>query len=156
MHKFIGILTAVVLASQLNHTAAARIIAEYPDVPINHWAFKAVNAVSGSGLIEGMPGGNFVGDKATTRYEIAVALARVNIDPPARPNDKPPGLESTNPSEATRIPYPRPWDRIEYPDVPRKHWAADSIEGLSRAGIFEGLPDGTFGATRPLTRYDCA
>lgn len=47
-------------------------------------------------------------------------------------------------------------DRAEYPDVPRNHWAYQAIDRLSRAGIIEGYPNGTFSGGRPMTRYEFA
>ena len=47
-------------------------------------------------------------------------------------------------------------DRAEYPDTPRNHWAYQAIDRLSRAGIIEGYPNGTFGGNRPMTRYEFA
>ncbi|MBV9864490.1 MAG: S-layer homology domain-containing protein [Abitibacteriaceae bacterium] len=47
-------------------------------------------------------------------------------------------------------------DRAEYPDVPRGHWAYQAIDRLSRAGIIEGLPNGTYAGQKPMTRYEFA
>jgi len=44
----------------------------------------------------------------------------------------------------------------EYPDVPRSHWAYHAINTLSQAGVIEGLPDGSYGGQRPMTRYAVA
>lgn len=51
--------------------------AEYPDVPANHWAYSALNTLSQAGVIEGRPGGNYFGNEPMTRYEFAVAIARL-------------------------------------------------------------------------------
>lgn len=56
---------------------AAGAPAEYPDVPRNHWAYDALNKLSQAGVIEGRPGGNYVGNEPMTRYEFAVAIARL-------------------------------------------------------------------------------
>lgn len=58
-------------------TSTAPESAEYPDVPRGHWAYKAVEALARDGLIEGLPNGNYSGYKAMTRYEFAVAIARL-------------------------------------------------------------------------------
>jgi hypothetical protein len=42
------------------------------------------------------------------------------------------------------------------PDVPWDHWAYDAIAELYDAGLIEGYPDGTFGGSRLLTRYEFA
>ena len=43
-----------------------------------------------------------------------------------------------------------------FPDVPSNHWAYESVSDLSRRGLVEGYPDGTFGGDRMLTRYEFA
>jgi hypothetical protein len=69
--------------------------AEYPDVPRNHWAYDALNQLSRVGVIEGRPGGTYNGNEPMTRYEFAVAIARllrripgqVTLPPPTPPYD---------------------------------------------------------------------
>jgi len=51
--------------------------AEYPDVPRGHWAYEAIDRLSKAGIIEGMPNGTYMGQKPMTRYEFAVAIARL-------------------------------------------------------------------------------
>ncbi len=51
--------------------------AEFPDVPKNHWAYEAINKLAAAGIIEGRDGGNYVGNAPMTRYEFAVAIARL-------------------------------------------------------------------------------
>jgi len=46
--------------------------------------------------------------------------------------------------------------RAEFPDVPRGHWAYGALDKLAKAGIVEGLPDGTYGGNRSMTRYEFA
>lgn len=43
-----------------------------------------------------------------------------------------------------------------FPDVPNNHWAYVAVSDLSRRGLVEGYPDGTFGGDRMLTRYEFA
>ena len=43
-----------------------------------------------------------------------------------------------------------------FPDVPTNHWAYEAVSDLSRRGLVEGYPDGTFGGDRLLTRYEFA
>lgn len=47
---------------------------EFPDVPANHWAYEAVSKLAGNDIIEGYPDGDFHGDRAMTRYEIAQVI----------------------------------------------------------------------------------
>jgi hypothetical protein len=51
--------------------------AEFPDVPKNHWAYEAINKLASAGIIEGRDGGVYVGNAPMTRYEFAVAIARL-------------------------------------------------------------------------------
>ena len=41
-------------------------------------------------------------------------------------------------------------------DVPLNHWAYDSVQSLAAKGVIVGYPDGTFGGTKSLTRYEFA
>ena len=69
-----------IVAPQLVATANAQpamATADYPDVPKNHWAYDAINKLSQAGIIEGRPGGTYNGNQAMTRYEFAVAIARL-------------------------------------------------------------------------------
>ena len=43
-----------------------------------------------------------------------------------------------------------------FPDVASNHWAYEAVSDLSRRGLVEGYPDGTFGGDRMLTRYEFA
>ncbi|MFH1453350.1 MAG: S-layer homology domain-containing protein [Armatimonadota bacterium] len=49
----------------------------FPDVPANHWGRDAVAQLAAKGIIEGYPDGTFKGDRSATRWELAVALARL-------------------------------------------------------------------------------
>ena len=68
-----------VLAPRVVHAqdAANPAPAEYPDVPRGQWANQALNKLSQIGVIEGLPNGNYYGNKPMTRYEFAVAIARL-------------------------------------------------------------------------------
>ena len=43
-----------------------------------------------------------------------------------------------------------------FPDVASNHWAYEAVSDLSRRGLVEGYPDGTFGGDRLLIRYEFA
>ena len=43
-----------------------------------------------------------------------------------------------------------------FPDVASNHWAYEAVSNLSRRGLVEGYPDGTFGGDRLLSRYEFA
>jgi len=48
----------------------------FGDVPDEHWAKDAVANLAAKGLVEGYPDGTFKGDRAATRYELAMVVAR--------------------------------------------------------------------------------
>jgi len=48
----------------------------FPDVPDAHWAADAVRALAARGLLEGYPDGTFKGDRAASRWEVAMIVAR--------------------------------------------------------------------------------
>jgi hypothetical protein len=43
-----------------------------------------------------------------------------------------------------------------FKDVPKDHWAAESVQRLADAGIVQGFADKTFRGDKPLTRYEFA
>lgn len=43
-----------------------------------------------------------------------------------------------------------------FPDVPQNHWAYEYVTRLAGHGMIQGYPDGTFGGSRPMTRYEFA
>ena len=47
----------------------------FGDVPDEHWARDAVANLAAKGLVEGYPDGTFKGDRAATRYEMAMVIA---------------------------------------------------------------------------------
>jgi len=44
----------------------------------------------------------------------------------------------------------------EMKDVPKDHWAADSVQRLADAGIVKGYPDGEFKGDKLVTRFEFA
>jgi hypothetical protein len=49
----------------------------FVDVPLNHWAYDAVQYLAAKGVVIGYPDGTFGGNRTMTRYEFAEAIARV-------------------------------------------------------------------------------
>lgn len=43
-----------------------------------------------------------------------------------------------------------------FPDVPSNHWAYEAVAAMSRSGLVEGYPNGTFAGDRMMTRYEFA
>lgn len=74
----------------------------FADVPTDHWAFDAIAELAAKGIVEGYPDGTFKGDRAMTRYEMAMVVARIL----AR-------------VEAIKIPGPPPPTKVPPPEVGR-------------------------------------
>ena len=67
-----------VVAPGLVAPAQAQDRAEFADVPLTHWAYPALQKLAAAGVLEGYPPtGNFIGQRPMTRYEFAVAIARL-------------------------------------------------------------------------------
>ena len=49
----------------------------FTDVPTDHWAYDAINTLQKDGILIGYPDGTFAGKRTITRYEFAVAIARI-------------------------------------------------------------------------------
>lgn len=49
----------------------------FADVPADHWAYQAVDTLQKAGVVIGYPDGTYGGKRAMTRYEFAVAIARL-------------------------------------------------------------------------------
>ena len=67
------LLIALVLVLALAIPALAN---PFVDVPLNHWAYDAVQTLAAKGCVIGYPDGTFGGNRALTRYEFAQAVAR--------------------------------------------------------------------------------
>lgn len=70
-----GLLAAIVcliLPALLQAQSAA-----FQDLPADHWAYSDVDFLVRQGYMEGYPDGTFKGRKVTTRYDVALMLARI-------------------------------------------------------------------------------
>jgi len=70
---------ALLLAAMLLFALAVPVMAQrmFEDVPTDHWAYQAVSSLQERGVVIGYPDGTFSGKRAMTRYEFAVATARL-------------------------------------------------------------------------------
>ena len=50
----------------------------------------------------------------------------------------------------------QPVRNVEFPDVPKDHWAYSYVRSLADRGLLEGYPDGEFKGDRSMTRYEFA
>lgn len=59
-------------------------------------------------------------------------------------------------SAALLIPTAIPAKAATFTDVPRSHWAYETIDNISDRGIINGYPDGTYRLNEPVTRAQAA
>jgi hypothetical protein len=71
----------------------------FSDVPTNHWAYAAIAQLQADGLVEGYPGGYFKGNRPLTRYELAVAVARLDTSV----KDKLAALQTVKPEDLAAL-----------------------------------------------------
>ncbi|MBC8103537.1 MAG: S-layer homology domain-containing protein [Cytophagales bacterium] len=57
--------------------AFAQASGPFADVPTDHWAYQSVDKLQKGGIVIGYPDGTYGGKRAMTRYEFAVAIARL-------------------------------------------------------------------------------
>lgn len=74
MKKFGWLAAIVIIFSLVTQVSAAPL---FPDVPATHWARDAVAQLAAKGIVEGYPDGTFKGDRAATRWEMAMVVARL-------------------------------------------------------------------------------
>lgn len=59
----------------VSHAQAAS--GPFADVPTDHWAYQSVDTLQKAGIVIGYPDGTYGGRRPMTRYEFAVAIARL-------------------------------------------------------------------------------
>ncbi|MFN4232269.1 S-layer homology domain-containing protein [Thermus sp.] len=101
--------------------------AAFSDIPPGPLA-EQVQRVVVAGWLQGYPDGTFRGQEPLNRYQLATALGRVLRDL---------GAEAK---------------AVEFRDVPKGHWALESLALAVSWGLVTGYPDGTFRGLDPLTR----
>ncbi|QKX49543.1 S8 family serine peptidase [Planococcus glaciei] len=106
-------------------------VGDYSDLKLKHWALDEIMYLADGRIIGGYPDGSFQPEKKTTRAEAAKMLALA--------------LELPLKDAASG-----------YRDVSGKHWAKNYIAAVSKAGLFNGNPDGTFEPDDMLTRAEMA
>jgi hypothetical protein len=107
-----------------------RLIAGYRDID-GHWAESVIASLEARGVAGGTGEYRFDPDRGITRAEATAMTMRA--------------------FEARTIAFKR-----TFPDVTQKHWAYDPIMNAAASGIVTGLPDGTFGPGRLITRAEIA
>ncbi len=61
----------MLLALSLGITVSAYASTPYDDVPLDHWAYDAIETLTVHGVIDGYPDGTFRGNQPITRFEMA-------------------------------------------------------------------------------------
>jgi len=103
---------------------------EFPDVPEDHWAARAIAYATQLGIINGTPSGEFKGNDKVTRAQFAVMIARAF------------GIDATGVTNS-------------FSDT-EGHWAAAYINALHQLGIVNGVGNGEFQPDREITRAEMA
>jgi hypothetical protein len=134
---------ATVAVVALPWATSARAQSPFADVPAGHPAEAAVNELAKQGLINGYADGSYGGNRAMTRYEVAIVLQRI-LDAP-RHRDF-----------VLWVDPPKPPPSPPLTDVPKDHWAADAVQEAHEWGLLLGRPDGTFAGDRVMTRAEFA
>lgn len=116
----------LVRALELKSTNAN--IANFKDIPNNHWAKNDINIVVQNGFMVGHGNQIFAPDDSMTREEMAVLLSRVM---------------DISPTNRTKSPFK---------DINPERWSYPYVVAMSDAKIFEGFEDGTFRPQDNITR----
>ncbi len=109
---------------------------EFVDIA-DHWANAAIQEAAQKGLMKGFPDGSFQPNKALTRAEFAVMLARV-LQLPAK----------TNTDVGAAIPFT---DDQQIPS-----WARNAVYSAAQLGLLHGYSDGSFAGQKVITRSELA
>ena len=70
-----GVSMAFIGLPAVSHAQAAS--GPFADVPTDHWAYQSVDTLQKAGIVIGYPDGTYGGRRPMTRYEFAVAIARL-------------------------------------------------------------------------------
>ncbi|WP_010095159.1 S-layer homology domain-containing protein [Ornithinibacillus scapharcae] len=100
----------------------------FKDVATSYKYYPQIAAAANAKLFNGRDGNKFAPNGILTRGEMAVLLQRSY------------GLPKGS--------------KGNFPDVPKKHYAYDAINGMAEAGLTSGYPDGSFKPNQPVTRAE--
>lgn len=71
-----ALLLTAVLTSAFTCTTYAAQTSSFSDVPATHWSYDAVTSLAKAGLLDGTGEGAFRGDRAMSRYEMAILVSK--------------------------------------------------------------------------------
>jgi len=103
---------------------------KFTDVPVGHWAEKAINQVAGLGVVNGVGNNKFDLNSNISRGDLSVILFRLS-------NGKT-GYD------------------VKFDDVSSDKYYADGIAWAARSGVVTGYTDHTFGPTDTISREQLA
>ncbi|MBQ5344103.1 MAG: S-layer homology domain-containing protein [Acidaminococcaceae bacterium] len=72
--------SAVLFLLSLGITSSVLASTPYDDVPLDHWAYEAVDTLTAHGVIDGYPNGTFRGDQPITCFEMAKMIRHAVLD----------------------------------------------------------------------------
>lgn len=85
MRKVLTFLGAFLCLTWVVPAMAQQAPDKFPDVPEDHWAYKAIDSLRAKGIVIGYPDGQYRGKRTMSRYEFAVAIDRALKSLPAGP-----------------------------------------------------------------------
>jgi len=131
-HRGVTRAEAVVMAVRARSPAPSAVRTAYPDVPPSYWAYDAIAKAGSARWLAGIGGWRFEPERALTRGEAALLLAR-----------------------AAQLPEPS-YPKLRFADVPLASRAAGAVDALVQKGWVNGYADGTFRPNRPISRAEWA
>jgi|GEM_PF-3987676 len=76
LNKKFGLSMAVIMLAAGLISFAGWAQTNFSDVPQSHWAHDDVKYLAQRGIVTGLPGGEYEGDEAITRYQVATLVSR--------------------------------------------------------------------------------
>ena len=162
-------IAAIVCVAGIVGALAATAVAQsqrFPDVPLDHYAFEAVEWAAEVGVTTGYTDGTFKPERPLikrhavvfmeryydeilqaeesadfTRGDMMVLLKAIN-DGTIRGTESDTAAESPSEQGASQ----------RFPDVPLDHYAFEAVEWAAEVGVTTGYTDGTFKPERPLIK----
>ena len=108
-------------------------VCNFPDLASDSWSYKYVASAAQAGIILGYDDGTFGPYKNVSRQEMAAMVVRTGIELE----------EKSSPTVFT--------DSEEIGE-----WASEAVKKMQRAGIINGMPDGSFAPNDSATRAQAA
>lgn len=133
MKKNLKKVISAIAALALSTSSFVALAADFPDVPDTADYAKAVDQLTGMGIVQGDPDGTFQPDRAVTRAEMTAMIIRAL------------GSENAANSMAGR-------DTV-FSDVDHNHWAAGyvAVANTTNPMFIKGMGDGTFAPEATVT-----